>query len=269
MRRILACLTLVLAAAVPAAGQGISLSGNTITITISKPGGLGADLSLTFEDVTGLSLANLGLSVQVVNPLDPALRARLPGAAIGLPLLLRIEPPVSGGLSFRGIASFDIHTHNLLYFPGSPLRLFTAHEGGMFEDFTAAMGAGSYRARGSTGGFSEFLIVVDLRSLNQVIASKFDRLEEELDEYATEMPASLYEDLSGRLAAARSDFAHGATLQAIQKLDGFSTVVEQHSGTDIPDVWRSARDVDNVAGYLRAGAMTLRFSLGLKSGLWH
>lgn len=269
MRRILAFLTFVLAAAVPAAGQGLlTVSGNSITITIAKPGGLGASVTLSFEDVTGLNLLNLGLSAQVVNPNDPALLARLPaGDSVALPLLLRIEPPVAGGLSFRGVASLEIHTENLLYTPGSPLRLFTAPLGGPFEDFTVAMGAGSYRARGTTGGFSEFLIVSESRPVDQVITTKFDRLEEELDEYAAAMPAALYEDLSARLAAARADYAGGATLQAIQKIDGFITVVQQHSGTEIPNVWRAARDVENVAGYLRAGAMTLRFSLSRKSEL--
>lgn len=269
MKRILALLSLGLLSALPAAGQIIAtaVNGNSITITISRPGGLSVDLILGFEDVTGLSLESLGLSAQVVNPLDPALRARLPGASIALPLLLRIEPPVSGPLSFRGLAGLDIHTANLQYIIGSPLRLFTAPVGGPFEDMTVGLGAGSYRARGTTGGFSEFLIVADLRPVNQVITTKFDRLEDELDEYAAEMPAALYADLSARLAAARADFVQGATLQAIQKVDGFIAVVQQHSGTEIPDVWRSARDVDNVAGYLRAGAMTLRYSLGLKGGL--
>jgi hypothetical protein len=270
MRRILALLALVVATTLPAAGQGIAtITGNSISITISRLG-VSVDLTLSFEDVTALNLANLGLSAQLINPLDPSLRARLPqGATIALPLLLRIEPPVSGGLSFRGVTAIDIHTENLVYVPGTPLRFFTAPVGGAFEDFTSAMGAGSYRARGSTGGFSEFLIVADLRPVNQVITTKFDRLEDELNEYASSMPSALYQDLAARLAAARSDFTNGQTLSAIQKVDGFISVVQQHSGTDIPNVWRSARDVDNVAGYLRGGAMTLRFSLVLKSESGH
>jgi Family of unknown function (DUF6689) len=268
MRRMLALLTFVLAAALPAAGQGIAtITGNSISITISQPGGLTADLTLSFEDVTGLSLLNIGLSAQLINPNDPALVARLPGGSIAFPVLLRIEPPVAGGLSFRGITNLDLHTENLQYTAGCPLRLFSAPLGGPFEDITVAMGAGSYRVRGTEGGFSEFLIVSDSRPVDQVIATKFDRLEEELDEYAAAMPAALYEDLAARLAAARGDFAGGATLAAIQKIDGFLSVVQQHSGTEIPNVWRSARDVENVAGYLRAGAMTLRFSLSLKSEL--
>lgn len=268
MRRISAFLALALAAAAPAAGQlPVTLGSNSLSVNLTLPGGISAAVSLSFEEVTGLNLLSLGLSAQVINPDDPALLARLPGGSVvALPVLLRIEPPRLGGLSFRGIATLQIHTENLQYVPGTPLRLFTAPLGGPFEDFTAAMGPGSYRARGNTGGFSEFLIVADSRTVDQVIVTKFDHLEEELEEYAASMPAALYEDLEARLAAARTDYQNGAMAAAIQKLDGFLTVVKQHSGTEIPDVWRATRNVENVAGYLRAGAMTLRFSLALKLG---
>ena len=61
------------------------------------------------------------------------------------------------------------------------------------------MGAGSYRARGTRGGFSEFLIVPDLRPVDQVIAAKLDRLEQMLDGYEASMPGSVYDDLEERL----------------------------------------------------------------------
>jgi hypothetical protein len=267
MRRIPALLIFTLLAALPAAGQGIAtVNGNSITVTVVP----GTQLTLSFEEVTGLSLANIGLSTQLVNPNDPALLARLPGGVtVALPLLVRIQPPPAGGLAFRGIASVQLHTENLQYIPGTPLRLFHAPPGVAFEDITAAMGPGSYRARGTTGGFSEFLIVADSRTVDQVIVTKFDRLEEDLDEYAASMPAVLYEELAARLAAARADYDHGATAEAIEEIDGFLTTVQRHSGTEIPDVWRAARDLQNVAGYLRAGAMTLRFSLDLKRAAGH
>lgn len=271
MRRISALLVLLLCTALPAAGQGnvnSTITGSSIEVTVSLPGGLGADVSLSFEEVTGLSLANLGLSAQVVNTLSPAFRARLPNSVLPvLPLLLRIEPPANGSLTFSGVTDIDIHTHNLLFAIGTPLRFFSAPLGGKFEDVTAAMGPGSYRARATKGGFSEFLIVADLRPRNQVIAAKFDRLDELLNQYQGSMSASVYADLEDRLEAAHADYIGGAAQAGIAELDGFLAVVEQHSGTDIPDVWRSARDLQNVAGYLRGAALTLRFSLGLKSTL--
>lgn len=271
MRRIAALLVLVLCTALPAAGQGIinsTINGSSISIEVSLPGGIGADVTLSFEQVTGLSLANLGVSAYLANPLSPSFRSRLPGSVLPiLPLVLRIEPPASGGLTFTGVTEIDIHTHNLHFIPGTPLRFFSAPLGGKFEDVTAAMGSGSYRARATKGGFSEFLIVADLRSRSQVIAAKFDRLEDLLEGYEGSMPGSVYDELEDRLQAARADYTGGSSTAAIAEIDDFLETVEQHSGTDIPAVWRSARDVHNVAGYLRGAALTLRFSLGLGGGL--
>ena len=271
--RIPASFILALAMALPAYAilPGISsssVSGNTVSLSIALPGSLGADVTLTFEDVTGLSLTNLGVSVHVINPLDPALLARLPGGSVpaaAFPVLLRIEPPSTGGLSFSGVASLRIHTHNLQYTATTPLRIFSAPLGGAFKDVTASMGSGSYRARSTTGGFSEFLIVSEGRTVDQVIVEKFDRLEALLEGYEGTMSSALYDDLEELLEAARAEYVQGDTLDAIQEVDEFIELVEDNSGgTGIPNVWRSARDLTNAAGYLRAGAMTLDFSLALK-----
>lgn len=272
MRRISVLLILALCAALPAAGQGTvgtpTISGNTISLNVSVTGGYDADLTLSFEDVQGLSLTNLGLSVHLISLTDSTLLARLPSSVVpALPLLLRIEPPATGTLSFEGVASLELHTEDLQFTAGTPLRLFSAPLNGTFKDITADMGAGSYRARGTTGGFSEFLIVSDTRSLASVIALKFDKVEELLEEYEGDMPGSVYDDLEEILEDAHTAYTGGSTNQAIQEIDDFLELVEDHSGTDIPDVWRAARDLDNVAGYLRGAAMTLRFSLELKRAL--
>jgi hypothetical protein len=270
MRKILSCLTLLLAAALPAAGQGIAnwtVAGDSVHLTVSLSGGLGGDLTLSFEDVVGLNLANLGVSAQTINLSNPALLARMPSSVTpGFAVLLRIEPPAAGGLAFSGITTLEVHTHNLNYTAGCPLRLFSAPLGGPFKDITTHMGAGSYRVRGSSGGFSEFLIVSDLRPVDQVITDKLDRLEKMLDDYTASMTGTLYDDLEERLEDIRAAHAQGDTAEAIQEVDGFLAAVQQNAGTTLPNVWRSARDVQNVAGYLRAGAMTLRFSLALKNG---
>ena len=272
MRRIPVLLILVLCAALPAAGQGTvgtpTISGNTISLNVSVPGGYDADLTLSFEDAQGLTLTNLGLSVHLISLTDSTLLARLPSSvAPALPLLLRIEPPTTGTLSFHGVASLELHTEDLQFTAGTPLRLFSAPLNGTFKDITAEMGAGSYRTRGTTGGFSEFLIVSDTRSLDSVIALKFDKVEELLEEYEGDMPGSVYDDLEEILEDAHAAYTAGSTNQAIQEVDDFLELVEDHGGTDIPDVWRAARDLDNVAGYLRGAAMTLRFSLELKRAL--
>jgi hypothetical protein len=67
------------------------------------------------------------------------------------------------------------------------------------------------------------------------------------------------------LDEAEDAYAAGQTVQAIAKVEAFAATVKQHSGSGIPDVWRSARDLANAAGELRAAASTLRFSLLLKA----
>jgi hypothetical protein len=285
VNRILAYSLLFLVVALPAAGQGLAvhrsgnllglpislpgglpLLGDLLSIPISLPGGIGADLTVSFENVSGLSPAHLGVTSQLVSPLDPGLLSRLPDLTAILssfPVLLRIEPPAGGGLSFTGIAEVQLHTHNLLYSPGTPLRLYAAPLGGAFTDTTDDMGPGSYRVSGSRGGFSEFLIVADLTPVHQVILNKYDRLSQILTDNAGAISAPVLADLTSGLASSRAHYLAGDTAAAISDLDLFLTTVEDHSGADIPDVWRATHDVVNVAGLLRAGGRTLRFSLNL------
>jgi hypothetical protein len=244
------------------------VSGDTLTAQIALPGGIGADLTIAFERAVGLTPDALGLSAQLVSLTDPSILSRLTsGLSIptGFPVLLSIEPPATGGLSFSGIAAVGFHTHNLSFTANTPLRLFKSSDGGPFEDVTETMGMGSYRARGTSPGFSEWLIVADVRPLNSVIAGKFTRLQGLLAEHEAAIPAEIHADLVDRVAAARASYQAGALVTAIQQIEGFAVAVQEHSGSAIPDVWRSARDLTNVAGALRAAAGTLRFSINLKS----
>lgn len=270
MKRWIAGLGLLLLFPLSLPAQGIVdpvVQGNELRAGISLPGGLGADLTISFEQVVGLSVANLGLSAEVVSLTDPDLlsRLRLSSIPAGFPVLLRIEPPAEGGLSFSGVVSIDVHTHNLAFLPNCPLRLFAASAGGPFQDITVSMGMGSYRARGRKGDFSEFLILVDLRSVNRAIAEKLDRLDRTLAENEARIAPPVYAELHGLAAEIRAAHAAGRTMEAIGKVETFLAAVRSHSGSAIPDVWRSARDLVNVAGRLRAAGETLRFSLSLKS----
>ncbi len=262
---------LCLVAAPALRAQGIVnpvVSGDTLTAQIALPGGIGADLTIAFERAVGLTPDALGLSARLVSLPDLSILSRLTNGLsipIGFPVLLSIEPPATGGLSFSGIAAVGFHTHNLNFTANTPLRLFKSSDGGPFEDVTETMGMGSYRARGTSPGFSQWLIVADIRPLNSVIAGKFNRLQGLLAEHEDAIPAEIHADLVDRLASARASYQAGALVTAIQKIEGFAAAVQAHSGSEIPDVWRSARDLTNVAGALRAAAGTLRFSINLKS----
>lgn len=253
-------------AATASSGQGIAdleINGNEVTATISLLL-FEADLSIEFEDAVGLSASNLGISAQTVSV--TSLLSRLPSLSSltsGFPVVLTVEPPSSGGLSFSGVYTLEIHTHDLSFTSGCTYRLFKADNGGDFYDVTASMGTGSYRVRTQSPSFSEFAIIADTRSLSSVIDEKFGRLEDLLDEYELSMPSSVHSSLTAYFEAAEDAWGDDDAEGAIAELDDFYDEVVDHSGDDIPDTWRSSRDLDNVAGALRAAAKTLSFSLAL------
>jgi hypothetical protein len=272
LQRCLPALALFLVLPLPAIAQGlvdVVVAGNELRAGISLPGGIGADLTIGFEQVAGLTPQNLGVSASLVNITDPNLLGRLGSGSLlsAFPVLLRIEPPADGGLAFHGVASISLHTHNLDYVPGTLFRIFAAPLGGRFEDITASVGHGSYRCRGSKGSFSEFLILADLRPVRMVVAEKLDRVDRILVDNAGSIDGGVLHDLTSLAGDIRSAWAAGQSQQAIAKTDAFLEIVRNNSGTAIPDIWRSSRDVVNVAGLLRAAGETLRFSLGLKSNL--
>lgn len=265
-------LLLMLLLPLPAAAEGILdvvVEGNELRAEISLPGGIGADLTLTFEQVVGLTEANVGLDALLINPLDPGLLSRLTQAAIpaAFPVLIRIEPPADGGLSFSGPVRIALHTHNLGYLPGTLLRIYGAPLGEPFEDITQYVGSGSYRCRGTKGSFSEFLILTDLRPLSLTIREKLERLDDILEENEPILDPAVHAQLTTLAGQIRSAHEAGNKNLAISSTDQFLALVAANSGSAIPNVWRSSRDLTNAAGLLRAAGETLRFSLGLQSNL--
>ena len=273
MRRIPALVpTLVLCAALPAAAQVLTLtpqfSGNSVTAQIQFTGGVEADLSIVFEQAVGLNSNAVGLTAALVSPSDPTLASRLPtGVSIpgAFPVLVHVDPSATSGLSFSGVYRFFLHTHNLTLVTNSPLRLYKSHAGGPFQDITTSLEMGSVRAGGTGNDMSEFLIVADVRPTDGVIASKFDALQSALSANVSSMPAAVASDLQQRLSNARSFYAAGSLPSAINAVAGFSDQVKQQSGANIPDVWRANGSLVNVAGLLRAGADTLKYSLTAKA----
>jgi uncharacterized protein DUF6689 len=247
----------------------ITVSGNEATAIIRLPGGIGAELSIIFEQVVGLNPNALEVSAALVDPNDIILLARLGGGGlivppIAFPVLIRIEPSPSSALSFSGTVALSLHTHNLNLVPYVPLGLHTASVGGSFRDMTRSEGIGSYRAGGTGGGFSEFIIVVDRRQIDTVISGKFDAAEALLNEHGPSIPGPVLADLQQRIAHARVTYTLGATVAAIGEVTAFADVVRANSGA-IPDVWRAHDSRVNVAGLLRAAADTLKFSLHRKA----
>ena len=260
-----------LAIASPAAADvevPLTIVGNLATGHIVLPGGISADLGIGFESTTGLSSTSLRASVRLISPLDLGLLALLHGlrAPVTFPVLLRIRPRSGSTLSFSGITTVSLRTPNLTLNLSLPLSFYSSSNGEPFRDITTTEGIGSYRVSGSSGGFSDFVIVLDLQAIDTVIGEKFTALQGLLDDYAGSIPPAVLTDLQSLLTQAQTAWSSGSTTTAITHLTAFDAAVLAHSGADIPDVWR-ANDPSavNVAGYLRAAAQTTSFSLSRKA----
>lgn len=260
---VLAFLVAAPAASAQSLPVSVNVAGETATIVVGPASEPLADITLSFDDASNLTAAGLGVSAQLVNLADPSLLARLPGMAVtqldsAFPVLITIEPLAAAGLSFERTVRVEVHTHALPYTVGSSLRLFKAPVGAGFRDITDEIAPGSVRARGTTGGFSQFLIVADLRDTGTVVAQKLAWLRAKV---AT-VPVAERAPLNDYLDAVESKIALGDHNAALLTLDAFRARVLTRAGTGaIAWQWRAARDLDNPAGELLAGAATLKFSV--------
>ena len=275
MKSVVRVLAVALLGLLPALSPAASLpvqvdvATNSATVRIGSPSSPLADLSLRFDSATGLSAGNLGIKAETININAPDLLARLPSSLTSipgaLPLMVTIEPPVSGSLSQRRVTHVELHTHALPYVAGSPLRLFKAQVGGPFRDITESVQPGSVRTRGTTPGWSQFIVLVDVRPTGMVITEKFAYLQNQLNLLSPTEKAPLQVYFNNAQAAVNE----GRYADAMVALDSFNARVSDRAGTFIPDVWRSARDVNNSAGELLAGANTLAFSIGFLRDYGH
>lgn len=240
----------------------VTATGNHADIVIGGGSTPIAEVSLDFQDATGLNPASLGASAQIVDVSDPVLLARLPGSTLttmtnALPVMLTVEPPANGGLSFRGTGRMEIHTHALSYSVGSFFRVFKAPLGGAFRDVTDEIAQGSVRARTTYGGFSQFLILVDLRSTSSVIDEKIGSLRTQIGA----LPGSERSALNALLNRAEAAIDNADYADAIDAIDDFRARVQERAGQFIANEWRATRDVENQAGQLIAGVNSLSFSV--------
>jgi hypothetical protein len=247
----------------------VAVGTDSATVRIGPSTAPLADLSLRFDDATGLTAANLGIKAETINVNNPALLARLPASLTtipsALPLLITIEPPLTGALVQHRVTHVEVHTHLLPYVAGSSLRLFKAPLNGPFRDITESVQPGSVRTRGTTPGWSQFLVILDLRPSSTVIAEKFSYLQNQINL----LPPTEAAPLQSYLNTAQVAVANGNYDDAVVAMDSFSARVSQRAGTYIPDTWRAARDLTNNAGELLCAANTLVFSIGYLRDFGH
>jgi hypothetical protein len=240
----------------------VSVAGNVATVQVGDPLTPLAEVTLTFDDATGLTASSLGLSAKLVDVSDPALLARLPDPTLtrldsALPLMITVEPPATGGLSFRRSGRFELHTHALSYSLGSNFRVLKAPVGGKFRDTTEEIAQGSVRARSRYGGFSQFLVVSDLRQSSAVIAEKIASLRTRV----STLPLAEQPAFTADLDAVESALAKADYVNALTAVDLISQRALERDGHGLLDEWRATRDADNQVGELLAGAASLKFSI--------
>lgn len=249
----------------------VAVAGNVATVRVDLPTQQTlAEVILTFDDSLGLNAGSLGVSARLVDLSDPALLSRLPDGSLNqldpsFPLMVTIEPPTLGGLSFQRTVRVEVHTHALTYAAGSQLRLFKAPLNGSFRDITDEIAPGSVRARGTTGGFSQFLVLTDLRPTSNVVTDKFARLQSLI----ALLPLSERGPLQMSADTAQSALDQGQYGDALAALDQLRARVAARAGTAIPSQWRATRDTDNQAGELLAATATLSFSIAFQRDFGH
>ena len=132
----------------------LTVSGNEAKGPFDLPGGIAGDLTISFENAVGLNAKALEVSARLVNPRTaPSSRGSRPGRAHprGFPVMIRIEPAPSSALSFAGVVSISLHTHNRAV-ANSPLALYSGPADGPLHDITRTVGVGSYRAGAPEAG---------------------------------------------------------------------------------------------------------------------
>lgn len=241
----------------------VTVEGNTAVARIGDAASPIAEVTLDFEDATGLSAQSLGISAKLLSQVDASLLARLPAGGLAQvqaaqPLLITIEPPALGGLSFRGTGRFELHTHALPYAIGSSLRVFKAPLNGAFRDTTEEIAKGSVRARSRYDGFSQFLVVADMRATDAVVVEKISHLRGRV----AALPSAERGGFNTLLDALETAVADHRPDAAIALADDIAARARSRAAAGaIGNEWRATRDVSNHAGELVAGTSTLKFSL--------
>jgi len=244
-------------------------------ITLPNPGGgsYTAEFEIEFEtdNLQNLTVPCIGISADVLDASEIAdIQSRLPhpGWQVvdpAFPVRVTVEPPLGCGLAFADQYDVSIDTPDLVYQPFSPYRFVKAPIGGQFRYVTGAVTSGSVRSRGSSGGFSEFLLVKD------PAPDYFSDCRDEYDAMETRLANSSISPtarhaLEVDLAVSRAAYDAGNYDEAIAHLANFDAHCAAYGGEALPNRWRSARDLDNIEGDLVGHADSLRFMMGRLSG---
>lgn len=243
----------------------LTISENTVQAKLELTPQIAVDLAVEFENAVGLNANSVDISAELLDPSSLTITNRLPGPLVSatgaFPVMVSIEPKADKGFAFEGVAVVELYTKALHYTPGTPLRLFRSHNNGPFEDITLLTASGSFRARGNTGGFSDFIILLDNRPKASVIAEKYALLDSLITDSRNVISPALLTSMDSAMANLDTALTLTDYVQASSAVDTLISQVETANGADMDDVWRSSDDIVNVKGELLTRLYTLRYSL--------
>lgn len=243
----------------------LTVDDNKIQAKLTLSSLIEVDLTVEFENSIGLNANNIDITAELLDPTDLTITDRLPSALTsavsGFPVLVSISPKANAGFGFEGLAMVELYTKAIHYTPTIPWRLFTSHDDGEFEDITTLTSSGSFRARGSTGQFSDFIILLDNRPSGSVINDKVASLSTIVNGNRNKIAALLEAAIDSGINDIHSALAVNDDDAALAAVDSLISLIDNASGNEIADVWRSSGDVVNVKGLLLTQLQTLRFSL--------
>lgn len=243
----------------------VTITKNKLQAKLNVTNLIALDLLVEFENSIGLSANNLDISATLVTPNDASVLDRLNSNDINListfPVVVSITPKADSGFAFEGLATVEIYTKAVDYNAAMPARLFRSHANGDFEDITSMVSAGSIRARGSTGSFSDFMILLDQRSHAQKIDDTYAQLSQLVSQHSDLLSPVLATALQASLHNLQSTLFAADYVAALTLVDDLITLVENASNEQITTVWRSSNDLINMQGELLTYLKTLRYSL--------
>jgi hypothetical protein len=245
--------------------SAVSINGNVLQAKLQVTSTIEIDLVVEFEKSIGLSANNIEITASLIDTDSSFVTNRFNVNDLkvipSFPVIISISPKVNSGFGFEGLASVEIYTKSIDYNVAMPARLFRSHDNGNFEDITSMVSAGSIRARGNTGSFSDFMILLDERSNTDMIEATFSQLSQLLNQHSDKISLVLGMSIQTSInslqhALLMTDFA-----TALELTESLISITESATGDQMSNVWRSSNDVINMQGELLTRLKTLRFSL--------
>lgn len=243
----------------------VTIDGNTLQAKLQVTTLIEVDLVVEFEKSVGLIADNINISATLSDVNSINITNRISSSSIKaiptFPVIISISPKADTGFAFEGLASVEIYTQSVDYNAAMPARIFRSHTNGDFEDITSMISAGSIRARGNTGSFSDFMILLDERSNADMIDDTFSQLNVLLNQHSNNISSILAITLQTSINALQQALLMSDYDTSLDVVEELIFIIENASGEQLSNVWRSSNDLVNMQGELLTRLRTLKYTL--------